>query len=396
MQTQKITLAAMLLVTLGVTGCSISTGGGSQGVSPIPQRSAVSNTTANSNTVAGTSSTNGTNSTGSTGTTTANSSNSAETSTPAATDKVTENTSNTNSGNATESSKPTTNTAATTDNSGNSNSGTDTAATDSSNNTEAKPSEGNSDATNMPSDIANNNTDNITDNTTKEPEVLTYPNVVNTSLGEQATKLMTADGQKVLQEKLATISNVESGNCVAACNATNVQTGEVVKAFRTSYANYAVVREAYDRENRATPTNSYIATVTTPTTDKAAVVDATYKGQASWSSANRFNIRTVAGLTLTVANDKISGEVKQDTPTSSGEYPTLITFNSGNIAANSNGAIGFKGTATFSARAFSTEQAGTYQGYFAGDKAEEVIGTFQSDTQTSDAAAQGAFSAIKQ
>lgn len=224
---------------------------------------------------------------------------------------------------------------------------------------------------------------------------LTYPSFTHTTLGEQASAFLTQEGQKTLQEKLTRMSNVGSENCGTACSTRNVKTGDVVKAYRTSYANYAVVREAY-AEDRKTPTNSYIATVITPTTDKNAVVNATYKGQASWSSSNRHNIRTVAGLTLTVANNKISGEVKQDTPTGSGQYPTLITFGSGDIAVTQNGAVGFNGIATFSARAFGTEQVGTYQGYFAGESAQEVIGTFQSNEQTADAAAQGAFSATRQ
>lgn len=270
---------------------------------------------------------------------------------------------------------------------------TQTNSSPSNNSSSNSSSSGSSNSAN--SGTGSNSGGNSTNNGSNSSSNLTYPNVTHTTLGEQASAFLTQEGQKTLQEKLVRMSNVGSETCGSACSTQNVKTGDVVKSYRTSYANYAVVREAYT-EARGTPTNSYIATVITPTTDKNAVVNATYKGQASWSSANRHNIRTVAGLTLTVVDNKISGEVKQDIPTGSGQYPTLITFKSGDIAATQNGAIGFNGVATFSARAFGSEQAGTYQGYFAGESAQEVNGTFQSNEQTTDAAAQGAFSATRQ
>lgn len=230
---------------------------------------------------------------------------------------------------------------------------------------------------------------------------LTYPtiSVSESDSGVEAAKyLFSAEKQAVLLAKIEALRNVSTETCSAACNDTNVKTGDVVKAYKTSYANYAVVREAYDRENRATPTNTYIATVMEPTTDKAAVVNATYKGQASWSSSNRFNVRTEADLTLTVDNNNISGELKQTSPTSSGNYPTLMTFNHAEIKQKE-GVVGFEGTVDFKPRSYNsaakTDLNGTYQGYFAGSQAQEVIGTFQSNTQSKDAAIQGAFSATK-
>lgn len=245
-----------------------------------------------------------------------------------------------------------------------------------------------------------NTKDEETNDDTSEETSSTF--AVTGVAGSQASKyLSSAAAQEELVSTIKTMSNVTSGTCSnasgSACSAREdgAKEGDVILAYNQSYSSYAVVREAYDSDNRALPANSYIAIATTPTTDKSAVTDATYKGQASWSSSNLPSVRTVAGLTMTVSNDKISGEVIQDTATSSGKTPTLITFNSGDITVT-DGNVGFNGTATFHSRAFGTDLEGTYQGNFAGEKAEEIIGTFQSNEQTPDAAAQGAFSGQKQ
>lgn len=196
-----------------------------------------------------------------------------------------------------------------------------------------------------------------------------------------------------LLEKIATLQNVTSGTCSnvanSVCSARQdsiTKAGDVMLAYKQSYSSYAVVREKYQADNRTVPTNAYLAVVITPTQDIAAVTDATYKGQASFSSDNRPNVRTVAALTLNVTNQRISGELTQDTSTSSGLYPTLITFNTADIQVQE-GQVGFSGKAQFHKRAFSQDMEGTYQGWFAGEKAEEVIGTFE----TNEPYAQGAF-----
>lgn len=230
---------------------------------------------------------------------------------------------------------------------------------------------------------------------------LTHPtfNITGKNIGTQAaTYLSSKEKQTELQTKINALNNVSIENCNAQCNQNAFAAGDVVKAYHTSYANYAVVREAYDRDNRATPTNSYIATVITPTVERSAVVNATYKGTASWSGSNRFNVNSDTGLTLTVTDNKISGQLVRTAATNSGETPTLMTFNSADIAVK-DGVVGFEGSATFYKRMFNTsaqaDLTGSYKGYFAGPNAEEVIGTFQSNEETNSASVQGAFSATK-
>ena len=167
----------------------------------------------------------------------------------------------------------------------------------------------------------------------------------------------------------------------------------------------AVIRENYDKTNKqAAPVNSYIALVTTPTTDKAMVADATYTGTAVYTTKNLLNLTGYtdkvgynAALTLTVKDLVVSGAITQTT----GAKRTLVTLNDAVIQAGNNNVV-FEGTATFNSRALTftsskdangnyVDVPGTYKGQFAGSKAEQVVGTFESNSTAKETSIQGAF-----
>ena len=201
----------------------------------------------------------------------------------------------------------------------------------------------------------------------------------------------------------------KSGKCNqtwgSGCTDENTQTGEVLFTESKSYAGYAVIRENYDKTNKqAAPVNSYIALVTTPTTDKAMVADATYTGTAVYTTKNLLNLTGYtdkvgynAALTLTVKDSVVSGAITQTT----GAKRTLVTLNDAVIQAGNNNVV-FEGTATFNSRALTftsskdangnyVDVPGTYKGQFAGNKAEQVVGTFESNSTAKETSIQGAF-----
>ncbi|MGX2957582.1 transferrin-binding protein-like solute binding protein, partial [Ursidibacter arcticus] len=170
-----------------------------------------------------------------------------------------------------------------------------------------------------------------------------------------------------------------------------------------SYSGYAVIREESGLVDQ--PANAYVAVVTTPTTDKSLVVDATYKGNAVYSTknGNAYAGYTVRGynaeLTLNVKNGVVSGDIKSTV----GRQPTIATFNDADIQVANNGLV-FEGNAKFNTAAplalTGAKDAagqrlesidGIYKGQFAGANAEEVVGTFETNSTEKDFSVQGSF-----
>lgn len=184
----------------------------------------------------------------------------------------------------------------------------------------------------------------------------------------------------------------------AACAARNgcgktEAAGSVLASQKTSsYAGYAVLRDEY-LENK--PINAFFIYNEKPTTDKAQIVNATYKGKVSYSRQFLPNVNTNENLVLNVTDMQISGKVTNTT--GSGVVNDVITFNTANIDANSDGAMAFNGSVTFHAKRFGNAEnlSGSYKGEFAGDNAEHVIGTFESKGTDKASSIQGAFSATK-
>lgn len=184
----------------------------------------------------------------------------------------------------------------------------------------------------------------------------------------------------------------------AACAARNgcgktEAVGSVLASQKTSsYAGYAVLRDEY-LDNK--PINAFFIYNEKPTTDKAQIVNATYKGKVSYSRQFLPNVNTNENLVLNVTDMQISGKVTNTT--GSGVVNDVITFNTANIDANSDGAMAFNGSVTFHAKRFGNAEnlSGSYKGEFAGDNAEHVIGTFESKGTDKASSIQGAFSATK-
>ncbi|QIW15562.1 hypothetical protein A4G20_04075 [Pasteurellaceae bacterium RH1A] len=224
----------------------------------------------------------------------------------------------------------------------------------------------------------------LASSTTATDGTLGYNYVTNSE--KYAELLNTVKDQADISEAKA---STFSGSTVAQ--------GTIMASHKKSYSSYAVIREAYDAANKANPANSYVAIVTTPTTDKAMVVDATYKGQATYTAKNLAAVTTLRlqdNFTLTVKDNAVAGKVVTAPSNKYPEGQAVVTFNEGTIAAENN-AVTFNGSATFNTTFFGTE-AGTYQGQFAGANAEEVVGTFTTTEKADGASGQGAFSGTKQ
>lgn len=241
-------------------------------------------------------------------------------------------------------------------------------------------------------------------------QVKQYSNEYFANDGSAIYGYLTDEAQRQkLQDELKNKQNVIAGTC-AATNTARVQgacstalpKGTLLAAYKQSYSSYAAIREDYNQKIDDVPSNSFVYLVDTPTTSKAVVTDATYKGQASYSYRNNSAITTLDGLTLTVKGDSISGDLTRSTTSGKGVTTTtkVITFNDAAIK-ETNGTVGFNGNATFhyGTRAFNTTDKkdfeGTYKGQFGGTNAEEVVGTFESTSTKDNNSVQGAFAASK-
>lgn len=413
--------AVILLLSLGVSACSVSAGSGSQG-EPITRTSSTNTANSSEETTSSSERVEETNATE-----TASSEHSSEES-ESAESSSTESSSTENS--STES-------AVTDNTSGNVSSETETVKEETSNesveettSSESTSETGSSDtvstAEETDSSQSTQNTEETTSNESNSDTTSSESSDENTSNDDvkevksviavidgygangsyAANYLNNVEAQNALAEKSATMTNEVIGSCTAVggnsasnhrCSVGSIEEGEIFAAYNVKNGNnqilggYAVVREAYtEREN---PTNSYLAMISTPTTDKSVVVDATYTGQASYSSNNRPNMATYP-FELTVSGDNVNGAIYNNAGT--GKRVNRAVFNTGTINATDN-AVNFNGTVTFNNYYFSGlgEIEGYYQGAFVGENAEGVVGTFGTKDQNSTASAQGAFAGTK-
>lgn len=185
----------------------------------------------------------------------------------------------------------------------------------------------------------------------------------------------------------------------------SVESGSLLTTTTNAYAGYAVVRENYSDD---APINRYIAVAKTATTDNANVVDATYKGKAIMTTMNMPSVlentnqnTAMYELTLNVKDSTVSGGITNTNETIAakraelGQAADIISFNNAEIKVTDD-VVGFNGTATFNyGHGFmpnaTGDGKGTYQGVFAGEKAEGVVGTFKTDSTAKDSSVQGAF-----
>lgn len=164
-----------------------------------------------------------------------------------------------------------------------------------------------------------------------------------------------------------------------------IETGTVLKSYKMSYAGYGALRENYETNNEVgQPLNSFFTYVDVPTTDKSKV-SGNYSGSASLSRNNTLAMNTY-NVDLAVADEVIAGTV-----TNNGKE--FLKFNEAQIV--SDGA-----SVTFAGQMLATNwdnAEGVWQGQFAGENAEQVVGTFETLNQdkSSGTVIQGAFGATR-
>lgn len=221
-----------------------------------------------------------------------------------------------------------------------------------------------------------------------------------------ATASYMSDHQKAV-ELLTQTGNIDLVNGTKAVDAEVSSNTVLLVKNNPSYSGYAVIREAYPETRDNDPVNSYVAVVKSATpasVDKALFLDATYTGSATFSSRNANTVTGYTknsgdnvGITLNVKDEVVTGNIARLT----GTKATLVTLNEAVIQQSSRG-VTFQGDAVIHSSSggmvlYKDEQgnfadvAGIYQGQFAGEKAQEIVGTFESLTTEKERSVQGAF-----
>lgn len=242
------------------------------------------------------------------------------------------------------------------------------------------------------------------------------PSTTATQAGEKRVKLVKATGtlanlntEEGIQKLLADM-NERANFTIAACGSAtgcnnNLAAGTLLGKYQQSYTGYAAIRGETSTEtdaagHRSKPMNSFVALVMEPTTNRAAVVDAEYKGMVSYSRQNSGTVVNRDTLTMRVQGSQISGEVVSIN--NKNESDTVMRFNPAEIRSENN-QVAFNGSAVFYPRYFGASDykdydnqiEGVYQGQFGGANAEEVVGTFNSNNTSYETSVQGAFAAKK-
>lgn len=406
MKKTMLNTAVLLLLSLGVSACSVSAGSGSQG-DPIT-RTSLNSTTNTSNATEESSSSDG--------------EETSEENTNTATSEENSNTATSEENTNTATSEENTNTATSEESSSNeisdeTTSGESSEEVDLSENVETneeadsaeKTEDTNSEESNEQEITSEETSEETTstDNVNEIENIIAKIDGVSFSGSYAETYLTNVEAQNTLAEQTEKMANELTGSCMASsgnsassyrCSVGSIEEGEVFAAYNIKDSNnqilggYAVVREAYsDREN---PTNSYLAMIRTPTIDKSVVVNATYNGQASYSTNNRPNMATYP-FELIVSGDNVNGAI-YNTAGGTGNRVNRAVFNTGVISATDE-SVNFNGTVTFNNNYFSGlgDITGYYQGSFVGENAEGVIGTFGTKEQGSMGSAQGVFAGTK-
>lgn len=189
--------------------------------------------------------------------------------------------------------------------------------------------------------------------------------------------------------------------------------GTVLLSNAQAYSGYAVIREEHSSltpENNTGDANAFVALANSADVvkDKALVTDATYRGTASYSTNGRANV-TTNNLVMTVKDEGISGYIYRTSTTGSGKTNTrtFAYLKEAEIALK-DGAVGFNGEAvlnpspkqvdgtvpTVASLENASKVDGTYQGVFVGPQANEVVGTFETNSDVKESM-RGAFVGAK-
>lgn len=255
----------------------------------------------------------------------------------------------------------------------------------------------------------NTNTATTTTNLSTPKTVSDYL-VGETAVSIAELKTAIEHGTALQKQAQAEAKNINSLIGAAA----KLPEGTVLSTSANQYGGYAVIRETYSDTigGGDQPFNRYVAVAKTATTDKNAVVNATYKGTAAYSTGNLITLmeKTNQGeyqfeLTLNVKDNAVSGGITntnagiQEKRAESGQPAEMISFKQTAVSVKDN-VVGFNGDAQFNygwgfLPSANGDGKGTYQGVFTGENAEGVVGTFSTlDTQAKNSV-QGAFVGAK-
>lgn len=244
-----------------------------------------------------------------------------------------------------------------------------------------------------------------------EKEAALTEKATNYSVGE--TKVAIDELKKaiengtVLQKQAA--ADGKNINSLIGANA-KLPAGTILTTTANTYGGYAVIRETYSETigGGNTPFNSYVAVANTATTDKNAVVDATYKGSAAYSTGNMITLMEKANtgeaqfeFTMNVKDNAVSGGIAntnaniQAKRAERGEAKDIISFKQAEVRVIDD-VVGFKGDAQFNygwgfLPNATGDGKGQYQGVFTGKNAEGVVGTFSTTDTQKENSVQGAF-----
>lgn len=244
-----------------------------------------------------------------------------------------------------------------------------------------------------------------------EKEAALTEKATNYSVGE--TKVAIDELKKAIEngtvlQKQATTDRKNINSLIGA-NA-KLPAGTILTTTANTYGGYAVIRETYSETigGGNTPFNSYVAVANTATTDKNAVVDATYKGSAAYSTGNMITLMEKANtgeaqfeFTLNVKDNAVSGGIAntnaniQAKRAERGEAKDIISFKQAEVRVIDD-VVGFKGDAQFNygwgfLPNATGDGKGQYQGVFTGKNAEGVVGTFSTTDTQKENSVQGAF-----
>lgn len=213
-----------------------------------------------------------------------------------------------------------------------------------------------------------------------------------------------------MENRSSVCNQATTGAQAVSCTAADIDAGTVLFTQNNTHSGYAVVREAFDSSATLnTPKNSYVAIVKTPTSDKTQVLGASYSGSATYTMASGRNGTTMVGENLISptaaqinavnfnvdAEGKISGGIWNKVSPKEENHFQTVEFKQTDVLVGSNGTV-FSGDALIKAKMTKNSEmiSGSYQGAFAGNEGQELIGTFSSDSTHSDYI-HGAFSATK-
>lgn len=247
--------------------------------------------------------------------------------------------------------------------------------------------------------------------TQAEQEAALTEKATNYSVGE--TKVAIDELKKAIEngtvlQKQATTDG-KNINSLIGVNA-KLPAGTILTTTANAYGGYAVIRETYSETigGGNTPFNSYVAVANTATTDKNAVVDATYKGSAAYSTSNMITLMEKVNtgeaqfeFTLNVKDNAVSGGITntnaniQAKRAELGQAEDMISFKQAEVRVIDD-VVGFKGDAQFNygwgfLPNATGDGKGQYQGVFTGKNAEGVVGTFSTTDTQKENSVQGAF-----